>query len=303
VPIDIREIISARDDADETRFLERFAATLDGIEIPVCVTDEERRSLVFMNSAASRCLPWAEDPNIAVESCPWRSGPQQGETDQSDEEWRNRWEFLDSDAGRWYLITDSLIDWVDGARAHFEMAIDITSMKKREERLLHYASTDKLTGAYNREWGLNILQEAVQKDRRMRVISCLCFLDLDGLKIVNDTYGHDEGDELITSFVSAIRASSRGADVLCRWGGDEFVLYLHDCEKQHAVKIMGKIADEFREFKELEKHPYNHSFSYGVVEVKPRSRRTNIEKLIAKADEQMYIQKNAKRTSDLHLVS
>lgn len=274
---------------------------LDDMGILLCVTDKDRQKVLFINESARQYLPWREDSEIEGETCPWRPPQQPGE--EAGYLVAKNWEFQDVVTDRWFLVNDSQITWMDGRPAHMGVAVEITELKMREDRLLHYASIDIMTGAFNREWGYSVLKEGLKKSRQSRVISCLCFMDLDGLKDVNDTYGHDEGDNLITSFVAAIKSSCRGGDILCRWGGDEFLLCLQNCERAQAIKLISRIEAEFDETRKHESRPYPHKFSYGVIEVKPRSRKTNLDKLIAKADEQMYINKNSKRTDGLHAVS
>lgn len=289
------------------------ATVLGKLAFPIYVTDQDTHEILFINQAMRDDLLTCENtaPGGDIcgntqqegleERCLWCPVPKMAEESYGRGDEPYQWEFQNLLTKKWFLFTDRIIDWVDGRRARMETAVDITEMKKKEELLRHYASIDMMTGAFNREWGYTMLKNALQKSRDERVVSCLCFLDLDGLKNVNDTYGHDEGDNLITSFMSAIKSSSRGADILCRWGGDEFILCLYNCEKQHAVKIMAKIADEFDESRARNTRPYEHSFSYGIVAVKPRSRRTDLDKLISKADGLMYQQKNAKRSGKLSL--
>jgi diguanylate cyclase (GGDEF)-like protein len=130
---------------------------------------------------------------------------------------------------------------------------------------------------------------------RAGVSASLCFLDIDGLKQVNDRFGHDAGDDFIRSFIDAIRASTRSSDILCRWGGDEFLLLLYDCSAEQAEKIMRKIAAEFERIREAEKRPYGHKFSYGIVVINPKYDGLDLGSFISAADILMYDNKKTRR--------
>lgn len=278
-----------------------FRTVLDQIEMPIYVSDFETHELLFVNQFLhSNLMETQENPegkpcwSVLQKDrsgpCPWCPNPRLLENPDR----VYKWEFQNTVTDRWFLITDSIIDWTDGRKVHMETATDITELKKNEERLQHYASIDHMTGAYNREWGYRMLDETLQKSLSTGVLSCLCFLDLDGLKAVNDLHGHDEGDNLIISLVHAIRIFSRGADVLCRWGGDEFLLCLYDCSENQAIRIMKKIEEEFVNLQHANNRPYKHKFSYGIVEIWPERGYASVDKLISQADELMYLNKTTK---------
>lgn len=283
---------------------EIFQTVLDNIDMPIYVSDIDTYEVLFANHYLRHLYPkleqnmgkpcWSIMQKDQSEPCRWCPVPKLfDENGQPGKPYR--WEFQNTVSKRWYLLNDSIITWIDGRKVHMETATDITELKRNEERLQHYASIDHMTGAYNREWGYRTLDETLRKSIDTGVLSCLCFLDLDGLKMVNDVYGHDEGDRLITSFVHAIRTFSRGSDALCRWGGDEFRLCLYDCSENQARRIMGKIDEEFVKLKCAEDKPYKHGFSYGIVEVWPERGYESLDKLISKADELMYVHKTIKQ--------
>lgn len=204
-----------------------------------------------------------------------------------------KWEFKNTTNDRWYLVRDWPIRWLDGRYVHMEVATDITDLKEKEEKLREFASIDRMTGIYNREWGYMLLQENMAHVKSCEAEACLCFFDLDGLKKVNDTYGHSEGDIMITAFVSSIKSFTRGADIFCRWGGDEFILLLTDCTLANAEKIVRKIEENLKMINEERIHPYNIAFSYGVKRIR-YGMKEGIDEVISIADERMYINKTKK---------
>jgi len=114
----------------------------------------------------------------------------------------------------------------------------IGSYQRRSERM---ATTDSLTGLHNRQ-ALDILYETTIQDCRRRQTECaLLLFDLDRFKEVNDTYGHLAGDAVLREVASVTRACIRASDVLCRWGGEEFIVLLRDCTRADAGRIAEKI--------------------------------------------------------------
>ncbi len=189
----------------------------------------------------------------------------------------------------WYWVKDSVIRWVDGTLAHFEVAIDITLRKKYEEQLHYFASTDALTGVSNREWGIKILQKMHGALRKTKTAVSLCFIDLDGLKPINDIYGHAAGDEAINSVARAISRRIRKEDMVCRWGGDEFLVLLA-CDVMKADAIICNIQEDLKA-KVENGTGLTLSFSYGIVDV---TMFDSVDAAIAAADSYMYNNKNSK---------
>lgn len=121
-------------------------------------------------------------------------------------------------------------------------AIDINAMRRREFILQDEASRDHLTGLLNRR-GLEAAVKALHKED-MPLAAYL--IDLDNLKYINDTFGHMEGDRLLTEFAALLRMHTRGSDILSRFGGDEFLLLIKQMHSEtHALKkgleICGRI--------------------------------------------------------------
>ncbi len=121
--------------------------------------------------------------------------------------------------------------------------IDITEQKELEKKFKHLASYDDLTGIYNRREGRKQLKQlskdAARKHRPLSVI----LVDLDNFKVINDSYGHDTGDTVLKTAAQCFQAQARAGDVLCRYGGEEFLIILPETPKRQALKI----AERYRE--------------------------------------------------------
>jgi len=171
---------------------------------------------------------------------------------------------------------------------------DIEEQKRMEKELEYYAFTDQMTGVSNRRTGLLILEEEINKSRRNKTVLSICFLDIDGLKMVNDVYGHNEGDYLIVTISGIIKALIRGVDTLSRMGGDEFLIILHDCNSNGVQNVIDLVFLKMKEYNDSGEKPYKMDFSYGIEEI-VGERITTIDDFIEKADKKMYRNKMSKK--------
>lgn len=119
-------------------------------------------------------------------------------------------------------------------------AIDISKEKKLEAKLQHLASYDDLTGIYNRREGRkylkSICKDAVRKSRPASVL----LVDLDNFKHINDTYGHDSGDIILKAVAACLQGQARETDLICRYGGEEFLIVLPETSLEEALTIANR---------------------------------------------------------------
>ncbi|MCL7929228.1 sensor domain-containing diguanylate cyclase [Halomonas llamarensis] len=118
---------------------------------------------------------------------------------------------------------------------------DITEQKRLEAELAHSAITDHLTGAFNRKRFDEEIEKALARLRRNGVSTALILLDIDHFKPVNDTHGHDVGDQVLVELTHLIQESLRVPDLLARWGGEEFVLLLPDTGLSEAYYLAERL--------------------------------------------------------------
>lgn len=197
------------------------------------------------------------------------------------------------DSTKVVLISGSLI-YYEGTSAIILSMMDISRQKNAERILKKYANTDELTGLLNRRSGKIILSNAVERSKDDMQSFAVSFCDIDGLKYVNDTFGHEEGDWYIVSIAQAIKANLREDDFAFRYGGDEIVIILKNCDLRKAAIISERI-NRFVEQKRLESQKsYNMSISIGTVIVDSKASAT-VDSLIAQADNLMYQEKKRKK--------
>ncbi len=183
----------------------------------------------------------------------------------------------------------------DLAAANLELTREVERRKRAESALQSLAITDPLTGLYNRR-GFNTLADQLLKQARRSGQPFLLFLaDLDGLKIINDTYGHLEGDQSINAAAAILKDTFRASDVIARIGGDEFaVAVLEDLAEAGEQSLLERLQQKLDEFNAQAHKKYTLALSAGTSELKSDD-HLSIDALLAQADAKLYEQKRVKK--------
>ena len=136
---------------------------------------------------------------------------------------------------RWVVDRTVILPQVDGRRALTQGLIyDISDRKRAEQELAHRADHDALTGLPNREQFRSRLDDAIADAEGSRRSLAVLYVDLDNFKLVNDGFGHEAGDELLTAIAERLREASRAGDIVGREGGDEFLVLMADLPESPA---------------------------------------------------------------------
>ena len=163
-----------------------------------------------------------------------------------------------------------------------------------KEKLNYYASTDFMTGALNRRSGLELLGKEFNLSKINGKNIVTCFVDVDRLKMINDTFGHEEGDKALISVSKILRESITKTDFVIRMGGDEFLVVFPETTMKEVNKVWYKICRRVEESNKSSNN-YNLSLSYGFYEYsKEIQKEMSINDLIKKADDEMYKKKMKK---------
>lgn len=149
---------------------------------------------------------------------------------------------------------------------------------------------DQLTKTFNRRSGLSKLSRMIQYDNRRYLKLSLCFIDINGLKEVNDQLGHQFGDELIGSAVEGIKQEIRDDDFIIRMGGDEFLVVFNGIDQEIAEKVWERINHRYEQINKQEEKRYIISVSHGIVDFGSYE-ISEVESLIRAADDKMYAEK------------
>jgi diguanylate cyclase (GGDEF)-like protein/PAS domain S-box-containing protein len=181
---------------------------------------------------------------------------------------------------------------IKGQRFFVAIVRDVTERKQIEERIKHLAHHDHLTGLPNRSLFIDHLEQAIKMARRRKHRTAVLFLDLDGFKQINDTLGHEAGDQLLRDVSTRLRRVIRDSDVAARIGGDEFTFVLSDIgPAENAAGVARKIIEVLSEDFHLKGEPCSIGGSIGIAVFPEHA--DHHEDLLRKADEAMYTAKKS----------
>lgn len=157
-------------------------------------------------------------------------------------------------------------------------------------KIKYYSEFDSLTKVYNRRAGIEKLNQMFALDDRRRGTFSLCFIDVNGLKDVNDRLGHKYGDELIVTVIEVIKSVIRESDFVMRLGGDEFMIVFNNSYAEDSEEAWNRIVSIYANINEEEDRAYLISVSHGIVS-RDTVGKSQVDDLIKMADEKMYEEK------------
>ncbi|MBT0586626.1 diguanylate cyclase [Alteromonas oceanisediminis] len=188
----------------------------------------------------------------------------------------------------WIIIFTIMVE------AFFIFRPMVARMSDFATRLQRDANFDALTNVLNRR-AFNILaKQNFQLSKRHNHIFSVMMCDIDYFKRVNDSYGHATGDEVIKSVASQLSSLTRSSDIVARFGGEEFVIILPNTPQEEALRVAEKIRQQVESHViDSEEDQLMVTISIGVSAVAPDD--SNVEPVIARADDALYLAKNAGR--------
>jgi diguanylate cyclase (GGDEF)-like protein len=155
------------------------------------------------------------------------------------------------------------------------------------------ATRDKLTGAVTRQVFDSLFEQAVSRSRRHQQKTTMALIDIDHFKQVNDSYGHQQGDKVLTAVAQIIKLHIREADVLCRWGGEEFLLLLNECDLEHAVERLESVRRAVAAWRfHMDNTSLTVTVSAGLAE---HEAGESLTELVDRADKALYQAKDKGR--------
>ena len=166
---------------------------------------------------------------------------------------------------------------------------------RARSQLTRLALTDELTGLYNRRGFFAFVEQQLKLAKRNHKKLLLIFLDLDGLKQINDTHGHQEGDRALRDVAQILKTTFREPDVIARIGGDEFSVLAEGAGDDGSQVLLSRLQEKHKDYCEQMDRKFKLSLSMGVTTLSPDSSNT-VEQLLTKADRIMYRYKKRKQT-------
>ena len=155
--------------------------------------------------------------------------------------------------------------------------------------------TDELTGLYNRRGFMDFAAKQLRLAVRDEKDLVLLYVDLDNMKMVNDTFGHEIGDQLLKDTGVILRKVLRETDIVARMGGDEFVALALGAAPEYTGIIVTRLMRSVQEFNQGNERKYNISLSLGIASFDPRN-PVDIDELLMRADQAMYMDKRSHKT-------
>jgi diguanylate cyclase (GGDEF)-like protein/PAS domain S-box-containing protein len=289
-----RDITERRRQEDRIRLLQ---TALESAANAVAITDRQG-VIEWVNGAFTRLTGYSFEEAVGQTPRLLKSGSQSQAfyremwgTIKGGEAWRGEMLNRRKD-GSLYAEEQTITPVTDGQGriTHFvAIKLDISDRRQQEERVLHLAMHDALTDLPNRRALQKTLDHARAAARRGKPGACL-FLDLDYFKRVNDTAGHDAGDEFLRGVARVLRGTVRPTDFLARLGGDEFAVVLEDTPPDMARTVAERVRRSVGAYRpEIGGRPFDTSVSIGVTTIDGEQEPTALLRL---ADAALYAAKH-----------
>jgi two-component system cell cycle response regulator len=167
------------------------------------------------------------------------------------------------------------------------------------EEMRNLALRDELTGLYNRRGFFTLIEHQLKLAKRKKTGMFLLYADLDDLKLINDTWGHREGDVALIETAKILRKNYRESDIIARIGGDEFVVFPAGTSDDDSEKILDRLHNAFLHHCAHSNLAYKLSISAGMSFYNPES-PCSIDELLALGDKSMYERKTKKNSNGNH---
>ncbi len=168
---------------------------------------------------------------------------------------------------------------------------DISALKLLENKLHTLSVTDELTGLFNRRGFFTVADQFLKLADRNKKGTFMLYLDLDGLKLINDKSGHSTGDLALIELANLLKICFRHSDAIARIGGDEFVVFPVEAAEDSIETIIGRFRDCLKSYNEKKEHDFQLLACVGTAYYDPEHPQS-LEELIIRADKNMYEQKN-----------
>ncbi len=247
----------------------------------ILVVDSLTREIVYCNKCADQL---AEVAFSVCSKC--NNGVLVEEILSWDSNKEEIWE-MHPEHHKYYRVNSYPVDW-QGRNSYVHIITDISESMREKKYLSDKAYIDPVTSVNNRFFFEEYMDMVISEQK----VVTLGYLDLDGLKYVNDNFGHTEGDAYIKSFAALIRKNFRRGDVFARIGGDEFCVVLEGRKREFVLKKLESIRDMLTEDHSKE---YPMSFSYGVHEIDSSEEGISLKNIMHEADTRMYEYKRANK--------
>lgn len=175
-----------------------------------------------------------------------------------------------------------------------QLNASIAQISENNIMLSEISKTDQLTGLYNRRGFLECVQNVINSTKNYNKELLVLYADMDHLKMINDQYGHEEGDFALKEIAAILKEAFRSTDVVSRFGGDEFVAFALTGNPNYSETMKQRIDDISKQHNAEVEKPYVIEMSVGICEVLCNP-AIDIQHVLEEADKQLYIEKRMKK--------
>lgn len=269
----------------------------------VVYTCDLQGRLTSLNNAGQRLTGYSAADAQTMKVSDFVSGSQRAVVDEliqrqirDRQDLTSEFEILTRHGERRVLEVNSRLIERDGSPVEIQgIARDVTERREQEQALRSLTIIDDLTKLYNRRGFLTLAERHLKLAARKKTGVFLLFADLDGLKIINDTFGHLEGDRALIDAADILRNSFRSADIIARLGGDEFTVFPIEAAAESASILIGRLDEQLQRHNEAnQSRGYRLALSVGIARFDPDS-SWSIDQLLEHADQALYKQKRLRR--------
>ena len=244
----------------------------DMAPFPILLTKLIDDSVVYMNQPCQKVLGITDEQKQQLRFSSYFTTPQK--RDELIEKTKQA-EFLDNFEVElniqnatpntvWITLSARVFE-MDGELFLYINFTNITEHKQTEQTLATQAATDALTGLYNRRQFITSANQALALHQREQKPFSFLMLDIDHFKNINDTYGHDVGDSVLKKLAETLQTNLRKSDIIARWGGEEFVVFLHNTNSQQALQTAEQIKQAVQDLTvDIDNKQINFTISIGV---------------------------------------
>jgi len=185
----------------------------------------------------------------------------------------------------WHIKSYPILNEKNKVIGAIEITQEITEKKIFEAEIQYLTFHDKLTGLYNRAF---FEEELKRLDTQRQLPISIVMGDLNGLKLVNDAFGHEEGDKLLKSVAEILKKSCRKEDIIARWGGDEFVIIFPKTPRDVVERICERIKENCEKYNQEidKKHPIPLSIALGHATKEEKDEK--MLEVLKRAEDRMY---------------
>ncbi len=268
---------------------------LDNTGVDIYVNDFHTHEILYVNK--SMAAPYGGRENMLGKKC-WQAlytdkvgqcdyCPQKKLIDENGNPTKvYSWDYRRPFDGSWFRVLSAAFRWYDGRLAHVISSVDITENKNNEAIIARMATYDALTNLPNRRKLMQDCDESMKAAERANGGGYLLFFDLDNFKKLNDSMGHQAGDELLAAVGTELLHNPLTRNHCYRYGGDEFILLYRNVTRDHIASVVRFLLDRFERPWVLRDASPICRASIGVAEY-PKDGR-NPDDIVHRADEMMY---------------